>query len=54
VQGALQSLLAILVREEMDSHLCSSLLAMELEARHKGSVIEDQCGAVTNLAIVSS
>jgi hypothetical protein len=39
---------------EKDSHLYSSLPAMELAERHKGLVTQDQCEVVTNLAIASS
>jgi hypothetical protein len=42
------------VRVEMDSHLYSSLLAIELAAHHKGSAIEDQREAVTTLASAAS
>jgi hypothetical protein len=39
---------------EMDSHLYSSLPAMELAAHRMDSVIEDPFEAVTNLATASS
>jgi hypothetical protein len=39
---------------EMDSHLYSSLLAMELVERHKDLVMQDQREVATSLAIASS